>query len=484
MGWRRGLLSAAVLGLVGCASVAPHALNAPAPVPESPARPAVIDTRPAAAAAAPVAIPDALLRPGAAFSLGQIVDLALATSPQTRAAWLQARAARALLGSKRAPYYPSLDLTANLSRAKQSAVGGQSEFEQSTYGPAVALSYLLLDFGGRAGNAEEALAGLLAADFNHDAAVQNLVLAVEQAYFGYMNAKAQLGAARETVTQTQTGLDAARVRHQAGVATIADVLQAQTAFSQARLTLETIEGQVMVVRGALATAMGLPASIPLDVGALPTEVPVIQVEQAVEGLIEEARLRRPDLLSLRALAEKALRHAGAIRSEGLPTLSLSANANRTYYSPSETAGFADNWSTAVVLRYPLFSGFARSFDLEKARQDAAVAQEQAASYEQQVILQVWTSYYALLTATRRLETVKDLLASAEQSHAVALGRYKEGVGTILDLLAAQSALASARAQEIQARADWFVTVARLAHDTGAASPLLATQIVTEEKVER
>jgi outer membrane protein TolC len=84
---------------------------------------------------------------------------------------------------------------------------------------------------------------------------------------------------------------------------------------------------------------------------------------------------------------------------------------------------------------------------------------------------VWTSYYAHQTATRRLDTSKDLLASAEQSERVAFARYKEGVGTILDLLVAQSALASARATEIQARTDWWVALARLARDTGAAAPL-------------
>jgi outer membrane protein TolC len=88
-----------------------------------------------------------------------------------------------------------------------------------------------------------------------------------------------------------------------------------------------------------------------------------------------------------------------------------------------------------------------------------------------VVLQVWTSYYALETATQLVRTSSDLLASAEQSERVALGRYREGVGTILDLLAAQSALASARSQDIQARAGWFIALAQLARDTGTAAIL-------------
>jgi outer membrane protein TolC len=65
-----------------------------------------------------------------------------------------------------------------------------------------------------------------------------------------------------------------------------------------------------------------------------------------------------------------------------------------------------------------------------------------------------------------MATSKDLLASATESEAVALGRYTEGVGTLLDLLNAQSALAAARAQEIGARSDWFSSAAKLLYSTG------------------
>jgi outer membrane protein TolC len=69
-----------------------------------------------------------------------------------------------------------------------------------------------------------------------------------------------------------------------------------------------------------------------------------------------------------------------------------------------------------------------------------------------------------------VSTAEDLLASATQSNEVALGRYKAGVGSVLDLLAAQSALASARAQQVEARLVWSVSLAQLAHDAGVLDP--------------
>jgi outer membrane protein TolC len=69
-----------------------------------------------------------------------------------------------------------------------------------------------------------------------------------------------------------------------------------------------------------------------------------------------------------------------------------------------------------------------------------------------------------------VKSARDLLASAEQSERVALARYREGVGSILDSLAAQAALAEARSEVISAHADWFVAAARLARATGTLGP--------------
>jgi len=138
---------------------------------------------------------------------------------------------------------------------------------------------------------------------------------------------------------------------------------------------------------------------------------------------------------------------------------------------------------SLGLTIPLFSGFARQYDLRAAEFEAEAARARARLLRQEVVFQVFSAYYALQTATRRVGTAEDLLASAEQSNQVALGRYKAGVGSVLDLLAAQTALAGARAQLVDARLSWSVSLAQLAHDAGVldprgGSPLRLTQDTT------
>ncbi len=454
----------AALALVGLAGTA-TGWNTP-PVPAGPASTVELPAPPAPPAAAAPVIPEDLLKPGATVTLARIVEIALENNPLTRASYLGALSAAAQLGSKRAPYYPSVDLSVTGTRTNLLTGAAAASQQFDVYGASATLTYLLLDMGGRSANADDARAGLLAADWSHNATVQNVILGVETTYVAYLDAKAQLEAARVSTKEAQTALDAANVRHEAGVATIAEVLQARTALSQAQLALQSIEGQVLALRGSLATAMGLPANTPYDVGTLPTEVPLERGTDEVEKLIATARTNRPDLAAARALVDKADAHIRAVRSDGLPNLSLSATASRAYFKPAVTVSPRDSWSAAALLTFPLFTGFANTYDVAKAKDDAGVARAEADTLDQQIVLQVWTSYDGYRTATQLVRTSRDLLASAEQSERVALGRYREGVGTILDLLTAQAALASARAQEIQARAGWFVALAQLAHDTG------------------
>jgi outer membrane protein len=157
-----------------------------------------------------------------------------------------------------------------------------------------------------------------------------------------------------------------------------------------------------------------------------------------------------------------------VRSALLPSLGLSANAARTYATTIPDG--ANSYSFSLGLSIPIFSGFSRRYDLRAAQYAAEAAGARAESLRQQVIFQVFSAYHSLQTATRRVRTTQDLLASATQSNEVALGRYKAGVGSVLDLLAAQTALADARAQRVDARLAWSVSLAQLAHDAGILDP--------------
>ncbi len=455
-------LSSAILMTAACRSVSEGGGWMPPP-PETSTRawqaPAPVQG-PAPETEKPV-LPD----PDRALTLERVLDIALQNNPRTQAAWASARAAWAEMGARKAAYYPSLDLGGNFTRTKQT-VGGQLSFLQTTYGPSVALSALLYDFGRREADVDAAEAAALASGFAFNAVLADTVLLVQESFYRYVNAQALLEAARAGLEDAEVSLKAADERRGAGVATIAEVLQARTVRSRALLIQQETEGAVQALRGAMATVMGLPVTTPFEAQPLPDAIaPPAGLDGTIEELVEAALSGRPDLEASRARALEAALEAKRVRAEAWPSLTAGGAFGRYYYYHSDRDA-NDTYSGTIGLRFPLFTGFEHSYRLKKAEAEAEANRAETRDLANQVALQVWNSYYAVQTALKQVSTSADLLASADESAAVALERYKAGVGTILDLLSAQRALSEARAQAVLARSDWLISLARLARDTG------------------
>jgi outer membrane protein len=398
------------------------------------------------------------------LSLPEVVDLALRNSPLTRQSWTQARAAADVYGSTQGRLFPTVTAGVGLNQTQSLAQVGRPPIARAQYGPSLNLAYTVLDFGGRSGTIDVARQTAIAADLTHNATVENTILQVEAAAFTYLSTRAQRDGQRASVELATAALDAANERHRVGLATIADVLQARTARSQAELQLETLEGSLQITRGALAVAMGVPANTPFDIPDMPAVDSVHFVTQSVDSLIDMAVRTRPELATARAQSAAAQSQIRVARSAAMPALALGATGAA---NGSNTPSFAgQTYALSLGVAVPVFTGFSTQYDVQAASEQYQAAQARAAAAKQQVIQQVFTAYYTLRTSTDRVRTSRDLLASATQSETVARERYREGVGSIVDLLIAQSALASARAQEIDARWQWRTALAQLAHDVG------------------
>ena len=297
--------------------------------------------------------------------------------------------------------------------------------------------------------------------------MQTVFLTTLQSYYAAQATRAALTAALESEKASRESLSAAEVRYRIGTGTPADRLQAQTAWSQATLNRIRAEGEVRNSFGTLANVMGFDANQPLILADIAPVAPDIAFERDIDALIEEARQRRPDLKSAEAQFKAAQSNVDFTRASGLPTLSLGAGPS-WLDTNNGTGNISTNSNTiGLTVTLPLFSGFANTYRVRNAEALAEASAAQRDRVRLQVALDVWKAYQSLTTANQSIRTTIDLLNSAEQSERVALGRYKAGVGNILDVLNAQSALASARLQRVQATLDWHVFRATLAQAIGA-----------------
>ena len=393
-----------------------------------------------------------------ALDLLEVVNFALCNNPKTREVWASSRVYAAQFGVSKAGYLPSAAVSAS---ANRNLTGTNPGVDQRSI--ALTLSYLLYDFGSRAANLENARQLLVAASATQDSTVQAVFLAAVQAFYQTQATLAALDAALESERAAKESLAAAEARYIAGSATPADKLQARTAFSQATLNRITADGNLKNAQGALANMIGLDANWNVLLVAANTTVIPGDFEGDINTLIEDARQHRPDLQAAAAQARAAEASAEATRAADRPTISLNVSSDQ-----NSSAGISSRGSSAgITLSVPIFSGYAPTYRVRAAEAQLDEKNIQLERLRLQVALDVWTAYQNLITATQALRSTADLLDSAEQSERVALGRYKAGVGNMLDVLNAQGALASARRQRIQSAFDWNINRATLAQAMGS-----------------
>ena len=399
------------------------------------------------------------------LSLTDVVERALCNNPQTREAWANARVQAAQVGVGKSAYLPSDSITGAASRNR---TGGSNSFtpRTATYNQqsvSASLSYLLYDFGARAAALENARQVLTALNSTQDATIQSVFLYAVQAYYQLFATQAAVASMKNAENSALESLNAATARYKVGSGTPADKLQAQTAHSQALLNRIQAEGDARNAQGVLANSMGMDANLTFAITPPSLQMADAQFEHDIAGLIEEARSLRPDLVAAKALVNAAKANAAAAKSAGMPTISLSTNLS---HSESSIFTTANNSALGVSLNFPLFTGYNINYRIRAAEAQIETRLAQQEKISQQVALDVWKAYQGVITGTQAVKSSIVLVSSASQSERVALGRYKAGVGNILNLLTAQASLASARMQNIQAVYNWHIAKAALAQSMG------------------
>jgi outer membrane protein len=370
------------------------------------------------------------------LTLADVVELTLCNNPQTRSTWSNARVQAAQLGSSKASYLPILSGPISVSRYQKSA--------------GITVSYLLYDFGGRAAGVENSRQLLLAANATRDETLQTTFLSAVQAYYALLSARASVQAYQSAEAAASKSLEAVQARYAAGSAMQADRLQAQTALSQALLNRIRAEGDASTAQGILANNMGFDANQPFELAPTPDVPPDPVVEKDIGKLITEARQNRPDLLAAEAQIRAAEANQVVVKAAGLPTFTLNAGATKAEFRNAGVTTSLNDTSVGLSVHVPWFSAYRDTYKnrAAQAQMEGTIAERDRMA--NQIALDVWSAYQLLLTSSQALRAANDLVASATQFEQMAIGRYKNGVGSILDMLTAQSTLAGAQQQRVAA----------------------------------
>ncbi len=373
--------------------------------------------------------------------LDRLEDRIATNNVQLRQAMETYLAARDEVAAARANLYPTLFAGPSISQSRVSA----NRPLASPTGPTTASDFVIggqaswePDFWGRIRRTVEAASASAQASAA-DAANVDLSLHAEMAtdYFELRGLDSQARLLTETVADLERQLDLTQRLLAGGVATEADVAQAQT-------QLETVRAQLVdvgVARAQFEHAIGTIANYNLSNFSIPPSPLDMPLPKVPIGVPSQLLERRPDIAEAERLTAAANAQIGIAVSAFYPTITLGGSGGFESAHPGTwIQGPSSLWSLGAQATELLFDAGQR-----RAYTQAALHtyQAQVAGYRN-TVFQAFNDVEDQLSSMRILEresaVEQQAVASAQHSFDISNQRYTGGVTSYLEVLTAEATL--------------------------------------------
>ncbi len=234
--------------------------------------------------------------------------LALKNNPQISVARLNALASQQVTREARSSLWPTanIDVTAvdanPGSRITAGALNNPTVYQRAAVGASV--SQLITDFGRTTNLVASANLAAKAENQNALATKEQILLAVDQAYYNALQTQAVLTVAQQTVKDRQTVSDQVGALFRSKLKSELDFSFANVNLAQAKLLLLDAENNVNGAQAALSAVLGIPESAEFSTGQK-IRSPIVPPAENVDDLIATAFTMRPEILALEFQSESA-----------------------------------------------------------------------------------------------------------------------------------------------------------------------------------
>ena len=323
------------------------------------------------------------------------------------------------------------------------------------------VSQLLTDFGRTNNLVASANLAAKAEDQNALATKEQILLAVDQAFYSALQAQAVLTVAEQTVKDRQTVSDQIGALYRSKLKSELDFSFANVNLAQAKLLLVDAQNNLSAAQASLSSVLGYAnlQNFQLVEDSTALEAPPDNIDE----LISAAFTMRPEILALEFQTESAQRFQKAERDLLYPDIrALGVVGDTPVRNP-----IISNWygAVGVNVNIPVFNGFLFSARSREASIRAQAAQERLRDVRDRIARDVRTSWLNAIAAHERLDVTQQLLEQANLALNFAQSRYKLGLGSIVELSQAQLQQTQAQIAEAQAGYDYRLSLAILQYQT-------------------
>jgi outer membrane protein len=391
--------------------------------------------------------------------------LALKNNPAISVARLNAMASRQVTREVSSNLWPQTyaNLTGvdarNNSRITAGNLNNPSVYTRAAAGATV--SQLITDFGHTTNLVASARLQAQADEQNAVATKQDILLAVDQAFYNALQTRAVLQVAEQTVASRQLLSDQVSALSKSKLKSDLDLSFANVNLAQGKLLYLDALNNEKASMAALSAILGYSTLEPFEL--VNNTEPLTPPPADVDPLIAEAFAKRPEILALEFQSDSAEKFHQAEHDQLYPTISAlgafgdSPVRNDIIYGPYAAVG--------VNVEIPVFNGFLYSAKSHEADLRAQAVRQRLIDLRNQISRDVRTSWLAASTAFDRVNVSEQLLAQANLALDLAQTRYKLGLSSIVELSQAQLQQTEAEIGNAQAGYEYRLTLAVLRYQT-------------------
>ena len=281
------------------------------------------------------------------------------------------------------------------------------------------------------------------------AAVQDMVYAAEHSYYDVLLSQHLLEISTDAVRSAQAHLDNVKQRQRGGVASDFDVLRAEVELSNFQAEYIKNKNAISVSKASLIKVMGVSQDSDF---VLSDELLYVPYNITMEQAVEAAYRNRPDLLGREFDIKMQKELLNVARSKYFPV--ISGYYSNTWAKPDPHSMMEIEWGHAwqggVTASLPIFDGFLRDGEIVAQKARLKQGQIDLIGAEETALFELTKAQLGIEDTAEFIESQRLNLTRAEEGLRLAGVGYREGVNTQVEMIDAQAALTTARANHYQA----------------------------------
>lgn len=399
------------------------------------------------------------------FSLKDCIENAVKYNPAIQASIFNEEVYNSRIGQAWSNYFPVISAGLDLSRSWNKYSGkspyGDLKKQYLTMGyiPTVSADMLLFDFGKTKASADMAKRLYEANVEDTKENINVIIYSIKSAYYNVLFAQAQVKVYEDTVADYQLQLEQAWGFYNYGTKPRVDVVTAEYNLGKARLNLVKAKNILAVARVQLSKIMGMPQYTNYE---LSDELTLNLFDITEDDAIKIAMDVRPELISARKSADAAKMNLRAARREFAPDLGVYGRFNTGIGSDYNL----QSGQIGVGLSYSSLNIWRVKKQIDEAKAEYSKTKAEYEDVKNDVYFNVKKNYMELETNREAIVIAKLALDQAKEQYRQVTGRYKAGVGTVIELKDGENTYLNARLDFYNAMLNYNTTAASLEKEIG------------------